>query len=57
MVQGQVFLKGRRAGWAGTFPNHFFQGLSFLHLEITLPLAKLCYASEEKLFFSATIIL
>ena len=41
MVQGQVF----------------FQGFSFLHLEVTLPLAKLCYAFEEKLFFSATIIL
>ena len=34
-----------------------FQGLSFLHLEITLPFSKLCYAFEEKLFFSATIIL
>ena len=46
MVQGQVFLKGRDGG-AGTL---------FLHLEITLPFAKLCYAFEEKLFFSATII-
>ena len=53
MVQGQVFLKGE----AGTFPIKFFQGLSFLHSEITLPLAKLCYAFEEKVFFSATIIL
>ena len=52
MVQGQVFLKGA----AGTFPIKFFQGLSFLHSEITLPFAKLCYAFEEKLFFSATII-
>ena len=26
-----------------------------LHLEVTLPFAKLCYAFEEKLFFSATI--
>ena len=34
-----------------TFPISFFQGLSFLHLEITLPFAKLCYAFEEKLFF------
>ena len=51
MVQGQVFLKER------TFPIQFFQGLSFLHLEITLPFAKLCYAFEEKLFFSVTIIL
>ena len=53
MVQGQVFLKGG----AGTFPIKFFQGLSFLHSEITLPFAKLCYAFEEKSFFSATIIL
>ena len=53
MVQGQVFLQG----WAGTFPIKFFQGLSFLHSEITLPFAKLCYAFEEKIFFSATIIL
>ena len=52
MVQGQVFLKG-----GGTFPILFFQGLSVLHLEITLPFAKLCYAFEEKLFLSATIIL
>ena len=28
-----------------------------LHLEITLPFAKLCYAFEEKLFFSAIIVL
>ena len=53
MVQGQVFLKRG----AGTFPISFFQGLSFLHLEITLPFAKLCYAFKEKLFLSATIIL
>ena len=53
MVQGQVFLKEG----AGTFPFYFCQGLSFLHLEITLPFAKLCYAFGEKLFFSATIIL
>ena len=52
MVQEQVFLKGGD----GTFPIKFFQGLSFLHLEITLPFAKLCYAFEEKIF-SATIIL
>ena len=42
MVQGQVFLRGG----AGTFPIYFFQILSFLHLEITLLLAKLCYAFE-----------
>ena len=46
MVQGQVSLKDGRTGT-----------LSFLHLEITLPFTKLCYAFEEKLFFSATIIL
>ena len=55
MVQGQVFLKGV-SGIALVLFN-FFQGLSFLHLEITLTFAKLCYAFEEKLFFSATIIL
>ena len=43
MVRRQVFLKG--GGGAG-----------ILHLEITLLSAKLCYAFEEKLFFSATII-
>ena len=48
MVQGQVFLKG---GGAGTFSFKFFQGLSFLHLEITLPFAKLYHAFEEKNFF------
>ena len=36
---------------AGTFRIYFFQGLSFIHLEITLPLAKLCHAFEEKVFF------
>ena len=55
MVQGQVFLKWGEECW------HFFY-LVFLMfiiftLEITLPFAKLCYAFEEKLFFSATIIL
>ena len=40
MVQGQVFLKGR----AGIFRISFLQGLSFLCLEITLLLVKLCYA-------------
>ena len=45
MVQGQAFLK------EGTFPIQFFQDLSFLHLEITLPFAKLCYAFKENYFF------
>ena len=53
MVQGQVFLKGG----ADTFPISFFQGLSFSHLVITLPFAKLCYAFEKKNFFSVTISL
>ena len=35
MVQGQIFLK-EKGGWGGIFPIQFFQGLSFLHLEITL---------------------
>ena len=42
---------------AGTFHIKFFQNLSFLHSEITLPLAKLCYAFEENIVFFATIIL
>ena len=42
MVQGQVFLKGKGGG-ADTYPILFFQGLSILHLEITLPFAKLLY--------------
>ena len=58
MVQGQVFLKGGGGvgreggvGVAGTFPIKFFQGLSFSHSEITLPIAKLCHAFEEKKIF------
>ena len=52
-VQGQVFLKGGGGGGgggAGTFPifQIIFQDLSFLHLEITLLFAKLCYQFEEK---------
>ena len=46
MMQGQVFLKGV-GGDADTFPIYFFQGLSFLHLEITLPFAKICYAFKD----------
>ena len=45
-MKGQVFLKGGRG--AGTFRFLFFQGLSFLHFEITLSFAKLCYVLEEK---------
>ena len=51
MVQGQVFLKG------GDWHFSIFKGLSFLHLEITLPFAKLCYGFEEKIFFSVTIVI
>ena len=36
-----------RGGWH--FSHLVFQGLSLLHLEIVF--AKLCYTSEEKLFF------
>ena len=36
---------------AGTFPIKIFQGLSFLHLEITLPFAKLCQLFKEKKIF------
>ena len=53
MVQGQVFLKGGLA----LFVFNFFQGLSFLHVEITLLFAKLCYAFDRKSIFSANIIL
>ena len=47
MVQGHVFLKGG----TDTYPIYFFQGLSFLYLEITLPFAKLCHAFEKTIFF------
>ena len=47
MVLGMVFSKRG----AGTFPTKFFQGLSFLHLQITSPFAKLCHPFEEKFFF------
>ena len=53
MVCGQVFLKGGLA----LFLFNFFKVYHFLHLEITLPTAKFCYAFEEKLFFPTTIIL
>ena len=53
MVLGQVFLKGKN--WH--FSDLVFQGLSFLHLEITLCFSKFRSAFEEKYFFSVTIIL
>ena len=42
--RSSVFLKGKGGvGWgAGTFLIKYFQSLSFLHSEITLPFAKLC---------------
>ena len=49
MVQGQVLLKEKGEGGGDTFPYSFFQGLSFLHLEITLPFAKLLCI--KKIFF------
>ena len=52
---GRCFQKG---GGLALSPIPFFQGLSVLDLDILLyPIANLCYAFEEKLFFSATIIL
>ena len=58
MVEGQVFWKGVVGGELARFIIlSFYQGLLSLHLEITLPFAKFCYAFEENLFFSATIIL
>ena len=59
MVQGQLFLKGGGGRGLALSLFNFFKVISFLHLEIFLPFAfaKLCYAFEEKLFFTATIIL
>ena len=56
MVQGQVFLKGEGEGGQTLFLFNFFNVYHFFYLEIALPFAKLCYAFEEKLFFSVTII-
>ena len=44
---GAGLLKRR----AGTFPIWFFQGLSFLHLEITLLLQNCVMLLKEKYFF------
>ena len=51
----QIFLKGGKEA-ADTCPISFFQGLSFLHLEITFPFVKLCFAFEKDIF-SVTVIL
>ena len=50
MVQGKVFLKGGEAG-ASTFPIWLYQGLSFLHLEITLPLESCVMHLKKNYFF------
>ena len=54
MVQGQGGgCQEGGGGGAWNFPIYFFQGLPFLHLEITSSFAKLCYAfKEKKIFFS-----
>ena len=43
--------------WLALFQFNFLKVYCFLHLEITLTFTKLCYTFEEKLFFSATLIL
>ena len=49
-MQGQVLLKGGwKGGWHFSYLIFIFEGLSFLHLKITLPFTKLCYAFEGKL--------
>ena len=54
MVQEQVFLK---EGGAGTSTVNVFKVYYFyIHSEITLPFAELCYAFEEKKNFSTTIV-
>ena len=51
MVQVQVFLKGVLA-----FIYLFFSRFIIFTFRNYFTLAKLCYAFEKKLFFSATII-
>ena len=43
--------------WLALFLFNFLKVYHFLHLEITLTFTKLCYAVEEKLIFSATLLL
>ena len=46
------FLKGRvNFNYLALFLFNFFQGLSFLYLQITLSFSKLCYAFKEKKCF------
>ena len=47
---GARLLKSEGGG-ADTFPIEFFQGLSFLHLEITLPLQNCVMHFKKKYFF------
>ena len=47
MVQGQVLLKV--GGWH--FSYLIFLRFVIFPFKITLPIAKLCYAFQEKLFF------
>ena len=52
MVQGQVFLKREGEEGLALFLFNFFKVYHFyIHLEITVLFAKLCYAFEEKLLF------
>ena len=55
MVQSQVFLKGREGGCH--FSYLIFSRFIIFTFRNYLPFAKLCYAFEEKLFFSITLIL
>ena len=43
--------------YRSTITTFYLKFYHFLHLEIILPFAKLCYTFEERLFFSVTIIL
>ena len=49
--RGTGILKNEKKGVEVSCRGGSSQGLYFLHLEITLLLTKLCYASEEKNFF------
>ena len=57
-MQEEVFLKGMGGGDGGWHFSYliYLRFLIFTFIIILL-VAKLCYAFEEKLFFSATIIL
>ena len=51
MVQGELFVKKGERGAAGTFPINFFQGLSFLHVEVILHFVKLRLQLKKNCFF------